>query len=66
MLGYKHSGFSVDTSVCVAAHDRAGLERLLRPPAFAMEQLRKSGQRAGLRCASSTASPAAYLTTSAA
>jgi hypothetical protein len=25
MLGYKHSGFSVDTSVCIAAHDRAGL-----------------------------------------
>ena len=30
MLGYKHSGFSVDTSVCIAAQDRAGLERLLR------------------------------------
>jgi hypothetical protein len=29
MLGYKHSGFSVDTSVCIAAQDRAGLERLL-------------------------------------
>ena len=29
MLGYKHSGFSADTSVCIAAHDRAGLERLL-------------------------------------
>ena len=28
MLGYKHSGFSVDTSVCITAHDRAGLERL--------------------------------------
>ena len=26
MLGYKHSGFSVDTSVCIAAHDRTGLE----------------------------------------
>ena len=25
MLGYRHSGFSVDTSVCIAAHDRAGL-----------------------------------------
>ncbi len=24
MLGYRHSGFSVDTSVCIAAHDRAG------------------------------------------
>jgi hypothetical protein len=30
MLGYKHSGFSVDTSVCIAAQDRAGLELLLR------------------------------------
>ena len=30
MLGYKHSGFSVATSVCIAAQDRAGLERLLR------------------------------------
>lgn len=30
MLGYKHSGFSLDTSVCIAAQDRAGLERLLR------------------------------------
>jgi hypothetical protein len=30
MLAYRHSGFSVDTSVCMAAHDRAGLQRLLR------------------------------------
>jgi hypothetical protein len=30
MLGYKHSGFSVDSSVRIAAQDRAGLERLLR------------------------------------
>ena len=30
MLGYKHSVFSVETSVCIAAQDRAGLERLLR------------------------------------
>jgi len=30
MLAYRHSGFSVGTSVCIAAHDRAGLERLLR------------------------------------
>jgi hypothetical protein len=37
MLGYKHSGFSVDTSVRIKADDRAGLERLLRccaRPAF--------------------------------
>ena len=32
MLGYKHSGFSVDTSVCIAAQDRAGLEG--NPPRF--------------------------------
>ena len=46
MLSYKHSGFSVDTSVRIAAHDRAGLERLLRycvRPAFSMERLRKAG-----------------------
>ena len=30
MLGYRHSGFSLDTSVCIAAQDRTGLERLLR------------------------------------
>ena len=38
MLGYQHSGFSVDAGVCIEAHDRAGLERLLRycarPPFF--------------------------------
>jgi hypothetical protein len=30
MLGYQHSGFSVDAGVCIQAHDRAALERLLR------------------------------------
>jgi hypothetical protein len=47
MLAYRHSGFSVDTSVCIAAQDRAGLERLLRycaRPPFAMERLRKAGR----------------------
>jgi hypothetical protein len=47
MLGYKHSGFSVDTSVCTAAQDSAGLERLLRccaRPPFAKERLRKAGR----------------------
>ena len=46
MLAYRHSGFSVDTSVCIAAHDHAGLERLLRYCArlpFALERLRKAG-----------------------
>ena len=46
MLAYRHGGFSVDTSVCIAAHDRAGQERLLRycaRPAFALDRLRKAG-----------------------
>ena len=30
MLAYQHSGFSVNASVCIEAHDRAALERLLR------------------------------------
>ena len=30
MLAYKHSGFSVNAGVCIEAHDRAALERLLR------------------------------------
>jgi hypothetical protein len=50
MLGYKHSGFSVDTSVCIAAHDRAGLERLLRYCARAVcpGAAAQSGQRVSL------------------
>lgn len=58
MLGYKHSVFSVDTSVCIAAHDRAGLERLLRycaSPPFAMDRLRKAGSELVYRCAKSQA-----------
>ncbi len=46
MLAYQHSGFSVDAGVCIAATDRAGLERLLRycaRPPFAMERLRQRG-----------------------
>lgn len=46
MLAYPHSGFSVDASVCIAATDRAGLERLLRycaRPPFAMDRLRQRG-----------------------
>ena len=43
MLAYQHSGFSVDAGVCIDAHDRAALERLLRycaRPPFAMDRLR--------------------------
>jgi hypothetical protein len=46
MLAYQHSGFSVDAGVCIAATDRAGLERLLRycaRPPFAIERLRQRG-----------------------
>jgi hypothetical protein len=60
MLAYRHSGFSVDTSVCIAAHDRAGLERLLRYCArlpFAMERLRKAGGELVYRCAKQHSEP---------
>ena len=60
MLAYRHSGFSVDTSVCIAAHDRAGLERLLRycaRPPIAMERLRKAGSELVYRCAKQHSEP---------
>ena len=60
MLAYKHSGFSVDTSVRIEAHDRAGLERLLRycaRPPFAMERLRKAGNDLVYRCAKQHSEP---------
>ena len=55
-----HSGFSVDASVCIEAHDRAGLERLLRycaRPPFAMERLRKAGAALVYRCAKQRSEP---------
>ena len=54
MLGYRHSGFSLDTSVCIAAQDRTGLERLLRycaRPPFALQRLRKAGSELVYHCA---------------
>jgi Putative transposase len=54
MLGYQHSGFAVDTSVCIEAHDRAALERLLRycaRPPFSMERLPKASSTLVYRCA---------------
>jgi len=60
MLAYRHSGFSVDTSACFAAHDRAGLERLLRycaRPPFSMERLRKEGAALVYRCAKPRSEP---------
>jgi hypothetical protein len=60
MLGYKHSGFSVDAGVCIEAHDRAALERLLRycaRPPFSMERLRKEGSKLGNRCAKQRSEP---------
>jgi hypothetical protein len=44
MLAWEHSGFSLDAAVRVGAHDRAGLERLLRycaRPPFALERLER-------------------------
>ena len=46
MLGYQHSGFSVDAGVCIQAHDRAGLERL-----------RKEGNGLVYRCAKRRSEP---------
>ena len=60
MLAYKHSGFSVDTSVRIEAHDRAGLERLQRycaRPAFSMERLRKAGKDLVYRCTKQHSEP---------
>jgi hypothetical protein len=54
MLAYQHSGFSVDAGVCIEAHDRAALERLMRycaRPPFAMDRLRKEGAALVYRCA---------------
>jgi hypothetical protein len=42
MLTWDNSGFSLDASVCIAGHDRAELERLLRDcarPPFALERI---------------------------
>jgi hypothetical protein len=42
MQAWENSGFSLDAAVRVGAHDRAGLERLLRygaRPPFALERL---------------------------
>ena len=60
MLGYKHSGFSVDAGVCIEAHDRAALERLLRycaRPPFSMDRLRKEGSELVYRCAKQRSEP---------
>jgi hypothetical protein len=65
MLGYQHSGFSVDAGVCIEARDRAGLERLLRycaRPPFAMERLRKAGSELVYRCGKQHSEPgSAYV-----
>ncbi len=62
MLAYQHSGFSVNAGVCIEAHDRAALERLLRycaRPPFAMERLRKEGAALVYRCAKQHSEPGA-------
>jgi len=60
MLGYQHSGFSVDAGVCIEAQDRAALERLLRycaRPPFAMDRLHKEGAELVYRCAKQHSEP---------
>ena len=60
MLAYQHSGFSVDAGVCIEAHDRAALERLLRycaRPPFACARLRKEGAALVYRCAKQHSEP---------
>ena len=60
MLAYQHSGFTVDAGVCIEAHDRAALERLLRycaRPPFAMDRLRKEGAELVYRCAKQHSEP---------
>jgi Putative transposase len=61
MLAYRHSGFSVDTSVRIEAHDRAGLERLLRycaRPPFLWSGCAKQVRTWSIAALNSTASPA--------
>ena len=53
----------MDSGVCIAAQDRAGLERLLRycaRPPFAMERLRKAGSELVYRCGKQHSEPASY------
>ncbi len=60
MLGYQHSGFSVDAAVRIGEHDRVALERLLRycaRPPFAMDRLRKAGAELVYRCAKQHSEP---------
>ena len=60
MLAYQHSGFPVDAGVCIQAHDRSALERLLRycaRPPFSMERLRKEGAELVYRCAKQHSEP---------
>ena len=57
MLGYQHSGFSVDAGVRIEADDRAALERLCARPPFAMDRLRKEGAALAYRCAKQHSEP---------
>ena len=54
-------GSRIDAGVCIEAHDRAALERLLRycaRPPFSMERLRKEGSKLVYRCAKQRSEPA--------
>ena len=64
MLAYQHSGFSVDAGVCIQAHNRAALERLLRycaRPPFAMDRLRKEGAALVYRCPKQHSEPSSDM-----
>ena len=50
----------MDTGVCIEAHDRARLERLLRDctrPPFSTQRLRKAGSELVYRCAKQYSEP---------
>ena len=60
ILACQHSGFSVNARVCIEAHDRAAMERLLRycaRPPFAVDRLRKQGAALVYRCAKQHSEP---------
>jgi len=61
MLAYQHSGFSVNAGVCIEAHDRAALERLLRycarPPLLILTPLELIDRIAALVPQGSAVSP---------
>jgi hypothetical protein len=63
MLGYAHSGFSVDADACIQVHERAALVPLLRyyaRPPLAMERLRIAGAALVYLCQKQCSKPGSY------